>query len=550
MENRKLYLQIISKVEDLVSNLSISQSVNKDLSNLKDEITDFRVIIPVVGGFSAGKTSLINSYFSTKFKTDLLPETAIATELHYSQKEKIRAYSINGKFEEYSIEELDTIDCRKYSFLQVYLNNNKIKELNDITVVDMPGLDSNIEQHNKAIFNYINEASHYILVSDIDHGIKESVLNFLNEINTYNIGCSIILSKTDHKLDEDVQDIFNNTRSNIDAFWGKEVFLGKTSTKTNEIEDFEYILKNINVDLIIKYKFKNRILNILENIISELTVLRKCNKIDTDELEKRIFEIQRGLKEIDFKINEEEIKIQNELQGEVKNNIIRDLKNELNNNIYTLSQAIKNGNEFFTQSVNEIIRPILNKSTNENLAFVFEESIVNINKSSNDILQLSELINVEGENILDAFLRTINLLNNEKINKRYKYLGGLLAITTDIVAPWMEIILLALPEILKIFSAGSEKREDERIRLKIEQEVIPNIIRKLRPDIEKHLELVKKEFIHNVKTQMEENKNRMIESLENVIKEKELKESEFMEENNKIESIIEELKIQKSKLEE
>ena len=59
MNSKQQFLDYIGEVKNIISPLEISD--NK-LSEIQGNITDAELIVPVVGGFSAGKSTLLNSF--------------------------------------------------------------------------------------------------------------------------------------------------------------------------------------------------------------------------------------------------------------------------------------------------------------------------------------------------------------------------------------------------------------------------------------------------------------------------------------------------------
>ena len=50
------------------------------------EITDFKITVPLIGGFSTGKSSILNTLIDKELlSTGIMPETAVPTELFYGQ---------------------------------------------------------------------------------------------------------------------------------------------------------------------------------------------------------------------------------------------------------------------------------------------------------------------------------------------------------------------------------------------------------------------------------------------------------------------------------
>lgn len=94
-----------------------------ECSTLLASIQKQQLVIPVVGNFSAGKSTLLNRFLgSSVLPTGITPETSLATELHYSANEHIEAFSSNDEktesFEpnEQSFEAIKE-NAAKYSYL-------------------------------------------------------------------------------------------------------------------------------------------------------------------------------------------------------------------------------------------------------------------------------------------------------------------------------------------------------------------------------------------------------------------------------------------------
>ena len=103
------------------------------------------LIVPVVGGFSAGKSTLINHFLGDEFlSTNLTPETALATELRYDAKNYIQAIKSDESFDIFELNQSNEIkeNASKYKYLKLYLNNDKLKLIEPLVLVDMPGFDS------------------------------------------------------------------------------------------------------------------------------------------------------------------------------------------------------------------------------------------------------------------------------------------------------------------------------------------------------------------------------------------------------------------------
>ena len=124
----------------------------------------------------------------------------------------------------------------------MHLNSDKLMNLKDITIVDMPGLDSEYEQHNKAIKNYISSASYFIIIMDIENGtIKKSLLDFLKELDLYKLKFGFILSKYEQKEESDIEDIIKKLTDEMLKYAANMEF-EKAAELRDKIKELEKLL--------------------------------------------------------------------------------------------------------------------------------------------------------------------------------------------------------------------------------------------------------------------------------------------------------------------
>lgn len=531
MSYKKKLLNEIEETEQVLDNVEILESNEKKLLNLKNEINDFEIFVPLVGGFNAGKSSLINKYLDNDIlPTDIVPETALAAEIRYSNEEKVIAHNNSDNNEEFSIEQIKNLDSKKYDYLEVYQRNSKIKKLEkeDIILVDMPGLDSGIADHNKAIFNYIKDGVYYIVLTDIDHGLKGSVINFLKELNVYNMDFSVLLTKTDIKTQNNINEMFNKTENALNNIFGMNKYLGKISSVNGDINDFENVLDNIDKSNIYKQNFTPKFINILDIIIKELNIKLQYCDVDTEVIDAKIEEINTKIKEIEDSLEQESDKIDKEFINNTKKRIITDIRNALLANINRLVESAKNNTQDFQRTVNEVIRPVLLKSTNDNISLVLEQSFDNINANMQSVFSKISKTKSELPNITEK----LEVLKDKTSNSKLKEIIGVLAIITDKIKPWLEVVIMFLPDIIKLFS-----NQDKKIRNKIENEIIPQITNKIETELHESLEETKSQFINNMRDEINQEKANLNETLEKIKKDKKEKiknvknEKEFYKEN-------------------
>ena len=207
-EVKKQYQRCISGAKAILESNGFSTD---ELTALSSQIDAYKVIIPMVGMFSVGKSALLNALMGKDIlPTDTSKTTSIATELHFSLKERVEAYKLEAGennimkeilLDEFPLDILKTpqkLDPQKYSFVKAYIDNTYLEQQLDIVLVDMPGLDSGLENHDRAIRQYIRQATNYIFVeSKLAGTLTTTATAFLKEITSYGFKIYVIINQID-----------------------------------------------------------------------------------------------------------------------------------------------------------------------------------------------------------------------------------------------------------------------------------------------------------------------------------------------------------------
>ncbi|GHQ36484.1 hypothetical protein VN1221_11650 [Helicobacter pylori] len=87
------FVEFLEQVLEVLKEVEIDKT---ECSTLLASVQKQQLVIPVVGNFSTGKSTLLNRFLgSSVLPTGITPETSLATELHYSAKERIEAFLNN-----------------------------------------------------------------------------------------------------------------------------------------------------------------------------------------------------------------------------------------------------------------------------------------------------------------------------------------------------------------------------------------------------------------------------------------------------------------------
>jgi predicted GTPase len=506
MDYKNKIIPLFETVKEIAEKHSVSKDIIAANRTLQNETENFKVFIPLLGTFNAGKSSLLNALLGKEIlPQNIVPETTIACELHYGPEEKLVAYKKSGESEVFQLEDISKISPMQYTHIELYQNNEILKELNTIVIVDMPGLDSAIAEHNQAIVNYIKQGVYYIVLAEVEFGLKESVLNFLYELNAYEIDFSILVSKIDHKLPEDVELVQQNVKAVAKNITGKDITVGKVSTKLNEITDFISILKNVDQTNLIVANLQPKIIYTIDQVSKDLEIRLKHYSIDTVEIDQKIRGLESGIVEIEREIDFQSQQIDRKFGGETVEKILSDVDLVLHENMPSLVRAAKSGGENLNREINHLIRPTLINSVDYNISEVFSHSFIDINSKMDKLGDSLALVTSSLKEGTEKVTNVLDIISDPK----FRTVVGGLALATSVVAPWIELVIFFLPEIIKLFS-----NQDQHIQQQIETQVIPEITAKLRPEIKQNLFLIKEQFIQEMRNDVDRKKTELIASLQ------------------------------------
>lgn len=500
------------KALQTIEDISEKYGVNSiDATQVRKDIGDFRMRIVLIGAFSAGKSALLNSFLGRELLQEgQRPETALASELFYDSNEYIEAVR-GSEVKQMGLMEVDSVNPNEYDYLKWHLNSDMLKSLKDYRLVDMPGFNSGIQAHNKALLQYIDKANAYLLVIDIeDGGIKQNVTAFINEVRNYQDNLAIVLTKSDLKEEAECSKVKESVEWMAGDLFGKDVEVIVTSKFDDDVEKKLYgLIRNFDQESIFRQAFVPRITEAGEQLLNVLSVLKKNSRLDTIQLEEEIRKREKARKKLTQKIWNEKNNLRDQLQYTVKPAILSDAEDALRKQTDALAQSLESGGANFSMLVNNILRPVLVSATRHYMEDSFDDFVNNF-----DINEVA----IEQGDASDASLDIMNRYkdmqdklgklpeNTQKLNGVYKAITTALAVTTSVVAPWLELILIFLPDIIGLFKGLMSNRQHEQIVEKVSRQVIPDIILHMEPEIDKSLQEMEGEMLG----QLEENLNDMI----------------------------------------
>lgn len=442
-----------------------------------NEVHDSQYIkVPLVGVFSAGKSSLLNVFTQKAgmLPVDTMPETAVAYELYYGQSECVELYRNGNKIDTKSLADIKLLDTKPGDIAKVYCTSEPIKQLQErgVILVDMPGIGSGIERHDAAIFNYIKSGTAFVLIVDAEQGsLRGSTLSFMHELSQYNMYPAVMVSKIDKKPESDVNDIVEYIKYQMTKLGNTNPYVGKICAVNENLADFNSYINSLDSETIVAEKLGKKFKTIVNGVIDQL-------KIRIDLRTKDIANVDETLKKID----EEIANVKEELPA---NNSEADTPEK------STQDVLDNVRMALIAKSTDIAQMIINKDSEENIKSVIVSTVRAeiISSLKEESGQYSSAL---GSAVKDsvADLATIEVDTDfmsdfsdifEVVNEYIELLlaaGGLWGKIAAFLLPF-------LPDVLNWLFGKSDEEVLEEVKEKVTTQCVDQVIEGIRPTIYK-----------------------------------------------------------------
>jgi len=180
----------IESEKELLSDLyglAVDGAHHEDARRLKDILAgiDDLFLLVIVGEFNSGKSSFINALFGHKIRVEgPVPVDDRITIMHYGEEEEER---VLGPF--------------------VTERRTPTEFLRNLSIVDTPGTNSVIKQHQEITEDFIPRADLVLFITSIDRPLTESERQFLSYIQRWGKKIVIVLNKIDTKDEHEIAEV-------------------------------------------------------------------------------------------------------------------------------------------------------------------------------------------------------------------------------------------------------------------------------------------------------------------------------------------------------
>ncbi|SFD16175.1 Dynamin family protein [Microbulbifer thermotolerans] len=527
MENARKS-QLLSYLNDLGKDLSLAvdhapsllgdvhKKWSSELDDVVKAVSESDVFVPFVGGFSAGKSTALNSLIERQILPEKVsPETAIPTELRYSESERIMALSAKGEWTEHGINDLADLSAHadQYQVVRVYVKAQCLKDIEPLVLVDMPGFDSGLDQHNQAILRYITTGALYLYMVSAKAGtVSRQDVRRIEEILDLGRSVKVYLTMTDLASPEELEAIHAYVSDHMSFVTGDSE-IGRINK--DDISALKETLAKANVNQLFDGLVLSSVRNLYFDASSHVNTAINALSTSAAEVAERTKAAEQSLQKVE---RERERMLAEVGQGQLSEKteqVIRKLEQTLNNSLDELVMMARTGEAALSRGVGDLVRSTLTveiqrvvRRITTDVAYQFSGDIsvggIAVSGGSNWVNNMISVIENEAMNAL------VGLSGNKASGemKAPAHQGGGIKDALSIAAlsipnPVLKVVFAILPGIIgNLFDRLREKNESEQYRQVISSQVIPGVIAQVRPQVLSSLNSIESEIIKTVSDQV------------------------------------------------
>lgn len=534
------YVKFLQSLKDELQKLNALDIESFGIDNAIANITSTELLIPVIGGFSAGKSSLLNSFLQEEIlSVAVTPETALATELHYSTQEYIEAITPSGqsvRFEKSQMEQLKN-KASEFSYVKLYLNKQCLKDIEPLVLVDMPGFESPLASHNKAIFEYIRRGVYFVILQSVEHGnITASVRRETDNLLTFERKFSFFLSKSNLKPQSELDEIRSFVQEQLSDYFdyeGQVECIGKDGG-TNLAKIISTLNPNAIIEDLYLTGLKDRFSQIKQTINTHITALSQ----DKEQNAKDIQDLKNGLQKLEQERDSLIAQVQERYGDTNINKIINGVNNALNRGLNEIAQSYMSGGDSALDStINSIVKTTLSQEVKTSMEHIGEDVIHAFGKQLEDSLSIMQRLSLSDTicNVIDVkkIGSTATSLFTNATESMAKYggivgaIGKIGVFIAPIINPLLTAIVSLLPTLVQLLFGDTEQKKLESVKNALLTQVFPQILAELRAKLPPELQEQTTKLIESISQEFEEQIAQKLQAIESAQGELESKKQEI-----------------------
>lgn len=337
---------------ELESLLARYQQPLAALQVIRLDTQQFKMRVPLVGAFSAGKSTLLNALLGEKLlSVEVDPETSLATELHHDVIETIIGHHATGETQIFTREALLNQQFAALvpdGWVEVHLTTPVLAHYEHLCLVDMPGLDSGMQAHVTAIDRYIGRSLAYCIVISADDGtLHKSTRDFLQELALHQTPVIAVLTKIDKKSADEQRGIVEGIHVELSQLLGNQlVQIACVSARKRNIQPFLDALNQLEQQSEQRFHTTvgRRVLQLLASLDKELDVLINKDDLSSEQLQVQRQELDQEMLYFQQKLEQETDTLQKQLEP-ILDRILTLVSNRLRAQLDGLASQVLQGGD-------------------------------------------------------------------------------------------------------------------------------------------------------------------------------------------------------------
>lgn len=328
----------INKLHEIAEYLGLSNIVSElDAIDWRSKQENANLILPLVGEFSSGKTTLINALTdSKKLETATKPTTATIYEVHFGCDScHAKVVTENDDIQDINdIAELKNDVLADAKVVTVFDTSSRVPATT--ILVDTPGLSSPDPKHKQTLVNFMPKADGILLVTDINQQITRSLTDFIETMKLSMRPIFLVLTKSDTKSPQDIETAKKYISENCQIPL-KQVAV--VSATTDNLDELYSLLDSIQKDKkkILMQVDGQRIKNIVGFLTEHIDELMAASNSDKD-LDEAIRQSQYELDKISRNID----RLVDSMSDDIENEA-RDVARQFEDTIFTKLNTLVSG---------------------------------------------------------------------------------------------------------------------------------------------------------------------------------------------------------------
>lgn len=540
------FLSALDRLGGVAREVDVDNNFIEQAKDHRANVAGFRVLIPIVGSFNAGKTSLVNAWLERPegagLPTDIVPQTALATEIHIAGSADAEGIELYGnddrllrridlaEFQRVEKQALTTGESEaEYARAMVHAPRDDRKWNDWKVLVDMPGLDSGLRTHNAAIQRYLPLGSYFILVVDVEHGaLRATELEQLGEFLDREVEFVVLVNKIDKKKDA-VLDIVEHIDKQVRQAFGASVGVLPVSAHVNDIAAFRKVVDEVDFDRALRNFWRERVLTLFDDAIGSLHTRHNALNVSSAERERTVARLEEDKRATEAKLRDDEQEVRERYSDRAVDSIVRSARDAIRDHAASLAQTWRSGGQqAFEYELSELVRRTLNRVVDKERRAVLGQIIDRYSAELSGIDAHHERFLRAGEDadaleiptdlaghVRGAAHASARAFNQAKkrvagATTAYTAVTGVLAAATSVVAPWLEVVIIVLPSIVNWLSKKAKEmqrqqrmlEQREQMQAQISSVVAPRVASDLRDRVAADIESGTKDMIAGFREQV------------------------------------------------